>query len=134
MELTGKVIAVLPLQSGTSNRNGNEWRKQDYVIETVNEQYPRRLCFNLWGDRIDQFKIQMGELITVSFDIDAREYNGRWYNDIRAWKIDRVSATPAAPAAAAPGMPGEGISPIPPASAATPDFSSTEGSDDDLPF
>ncbi len=134
MELTGKVIAVLPLQSGTSNRNGNEWRKQDYVIETVNEQYPRRLCFNLWGDRIDQFKIQMGELITVSFDIDAREYNGRWYNDIRAWKIDRVSATPAAPAAAAPGMPGEGISPIPPASAAAPDFSSTEGSDDDLPF
>ncbi len=134
MELTGKVIAVLPLQSGTSNRNGNEWRKQDYVIETVNEQYPRRLCFNLWGDRIDQFKIQEGELITVSFDIDAREYNGRWYNDIRAWKIDRNTQPAAAPAPGIPPIPGDASTPFPATPATTSDFSSTGGTDDDLPF
>lgn len=132
MELTGKVIAVLPLQSGTSNRNGNEWRKQEYVIETVNEQYPRKLCFNLWGDRIDQFKIQQGELITVSFDIDAREYNGRWYNDIRAWRIDRNNAM--ANATGAPAAPAAAPAPFPPAPEATPNFAATEGSDDDLPF
>ena len=103
MELTGKVIAVLPLQSGTSNRNGKDWKKQEYVIETVNEQYPHRLCFNLWGDRIDQFNIQDGELITVSFDIDAREYNGRWYTEARAWRLTRQAAQPAA--APMPDMP-----------------------------
>lgn len=87
MELSGKVIAVLPLQSGTG-KNGTEWKKQDYVIET-HDQYPKKMCFNLWGDRIDQFSIQMGEEITVSFDIDCREWNGKWFNDLRAWKIDR---------------------------------------------
>ena len=133
MELTGKVIAVLPLQSGTSNRNGKDWKKQEYVIETVNEQYPHRLCFNLWGDRIDQFNIQGGELITVSFDIDAREYNGRWYNDIRAWKIDR-NAPQAAPSATPAAAPAGAPAPFPPAPAATPDFSATGNSDDDLPF
>lgn len=87
MEISGKIIAILPLQSGTG-RNGTEWKKQDYVVET-HDQYPKKMCFNLWGDRIDQFTIQMGEEVTVSFDIDCREWNGKWFNDIRAWKIDR---------------------------------------------
>ena len=51
------------------------------------------MCFNLWSDKIDQFNIQLGEELNVSFDIDAREYNGRWYNDIRAWKVERVTDT-----------------------------------------
>lgn len=94
MELTGKIIATLPERGGVS-KAGNEWKIQEYVLETM-EQYPRKMMFNVFGaDRIAQFNIQLGEVLTVSFDIDSREYNGRWYNDIRAWKVDR-NATPAA--------------------------------------
>ena len=87
MELKGKVINVQPVQTG-EGRNG-QWKKQDYIIEyDQNSQYPRRMMFNLWGEKIDQYHIQEGQLITVSFDIECREYNGRWYNDIRAWKVE----------------------------------------------
>ena len=88
MEITGKIIAVLPERGGVS-KTGNEWKTQEYVIET-HEQYPRKVCFNVFGaDKIAQFNIQAGEEMTVSFDINAREYNGRWYNDIRAWRVER---------------------------------------------
>ncbi|GAD05227.1 hypothetical protein HQ45_07925 [Porphyromonas crevioricanis] len=89
MEIKGKVIAVLPLMSGKGQASGKEWSKQEYVIETVDSEYPKKICFNLWGDRIKQFNIQMGELITVQVDIESREYNGRWYTDVRAWRVDR---------------------------------------------
>lgn len=87
MDLTGKIIAVLPPQEG-EGKNGT-WKKQDYVIEyyTQNSQYSKKMCFNLWGDRIDQFNIQEGQELTISFDIDCREWNGRWFNDIRAWRV-----------------------------------------------
>lgn len=99
MELAGKVIAILEAKGGVSKTTGNPWKTQDYVIETV-EQFPHRMVFNVFGeDKINQFNIQMGEEITVSFDINAREFNGRWYNDIRAWKIERGLA-PAATATA----------------------------------
>lgn len=84
MELAGRVIAVLEPKGGTS-RNGNEWKVQEYVIET-HDQYPRRMCFDVFGDdKIKQFNIQVGEELNVSFDIDAREWQGRWFNSIRAW-------------------------------------------------
>ena len=87
MEVRGKVITVLPVQTG-EGRNG-VWKKQDYVIEyDQNSQYPRRMMFNLWGDKIDQYNIQEGQMLRIGFDIDCREYNGRWYNDIRAWKVE----------------------------------------------
>ena len=93
MEVSGKVIVVQPIQTG-EGRNGL-WKKQEYVIEyDPNSQYPRRMMFNLWGDKIDQFHIQEGQQIRVSFDIDCREYNGRWYNDIRAWKIEADDGSP----------------------------------------
>lgn len=89
MELTGKVIAVLPLQSGVSQRTGNPWAKQDYVIE-IPGQFPRRVAFEVFGeDKIRQLNIQMGEEITVSFDINASEYQGKWYNKISAWQVTR---------------------------------------------
>ena len=89
MDLSGKIIAILPATSGTSNRTGNPWMSQDYVIE-VPGQYPRRMVFRVFGeDRIKQFNIQAGEDVTVQFDIDAHEYQGRWYNDIRAFNIIR---------------------------------------------
>lgn len=92
MELTGRIIAVLPLVSGTSARG--EWKRQDYVIEhSLDQQYPRKMSFTVWGDNIDKFNIQMGQELTVSFDIDCREYQGRWFNDIRAWRV----AAPQAP-------------------------------------
>jgi hypothetical protein len=86
MELNGRIIAVLPVQTG-QGRNG-EWKKQEYVLEyNTDSQYPKRMCFNLWGEKVDQFNIREGQNLTVSFDIDCREYQGRWYNDIRAWKV-----------------------------------------------
>ena len=73
-----------------SNATGTAWSVQQYVIET-HEQYPKKMCFDVFGeDRIKQFAIQIGEEVTVSFDLDAREYQGRWYNSIRAWKVERV--------------------------------------------
>ncbi len=86
MELNGRIIAVLPVQTG-QGRNG-EWKKQEYVLEyNADSQYPKKVCFNLWGEKVDQFNIKEGQNLTVSFDIDCREYQGRWYNDIRAWKV-----------------------------------------------
>ena len=93
MEITGKLIQKLPGKSGVSS-SGNNWSKAEFVIETV-EQYPKKVCANLWGDRaraLDQF--QEGSLITVSFDLESREFNGNWYTDVKAWKVE--AATPAA--------------------------------------
>lgn len=124
MELQGKVIAVLPERSGVSARG--EWKTQDYVIET-HDQYPRKMVFNVFGaDRIAQFAIKAGEEITVSFDIDAHEYNGRWFNSIRAWNIQKVDA--AASQAASPVPAADAQAPFPPAA------QSEEESADDLPF
>lgn len=94
MELSGKIIAVLEKRAGVAKSTGNPWAVQSYVLET-HDQYPRKMCFDVFGeDKINQFAIQAGEEVTVSFDIDAREYQGRWYNSIRAWKVDRVQAQP----------------------------------------
>ena len=90
LEITGRIIAVLDKRPGVSNATGTAWSVQQYVIET-HEQYPKKMCFDVFGeDRIKQFAIQIGEEVTVSFDLDAREYQGRWYNSIRAWKVERV--------------------------------------------
>ena len=130
MELTGKIIAVLQANSGVSNRTGNPWMSQEYVIE-VPGQYPRKCVFRIFGeDRIKQFNIQQGEDITVQFDIDAHEYNGRWFNEIRAYNVTRGQVQPAG---------GPGATPFPPASGPTAPFPpaqepSGEGSADDLPF
>ncbi len=132
MDLTGKIIAVLPASSGVSQRTGNSWMSQDYVIE-VPGQYPRKCVFRVFGeDRIKQFNIQMGEDLTVSFDIDAHEFNGRWFNDVRAYNVVRgaapvVGATPFAPQQ--PMASSASTAPFPPAQEP-----SGEGSTDDLPF
>ena len=94
MEIQGKVIAVLPERSGVSARG--EWKSQTYVIETQ-EQYPKKMAFDVFGaDRLAQFNIHSGEEILVSFDIDAHEYQGRWFNSIRAWNVTKVSQQDAA--------------------------------------
>ena len=90
MELIGKIIQALPERSGVSARSGSEWRLATYVLEVQGDRFPRHMAFEIFGsDRIQQFNIQVGETVRVSFDIDAHEYQGRWYNTIRAWNIDR---------------------------------------------
>lgn len=86
-DITGKIIAVLPTKSGTSAR-GTQWSSQTSVIET-HEQYPKRVAFDVLGDKITEFNLQVGEEVTVSFDINAREYNGKWWNSVNAWKVVR---------------------------------------------
>lgn len=94
MDINGTIIAVLPAQSGVSQRTGNNWMSQEYVIE-VPAQYPKKCCFKIFGeDRIKQFNIQPGEQnVTVQFDIDAHEFNGRWFNEIRAYNVIRGQQT-----------------------------------------
>ena len=101
MEVVGKIIQVLPAQEGVG-RNGNPWKVQPYVLETL-DQYPRKVHFEVFGeDRIKQNPCELDQLVTVSFDIESREFNGRWYTSIRAWKIQQGDMTQAgvAPAAA----------------------------------
>ena len=103
MEVVGKIIQVLPLQEGVG-RNGNPWKLQGYVLETF-DQYPRKVHFEVFGeDRIKLNPCDIDQVVTVSFDIESREFNGRWYTSIRAWKIQQGDMTQpgAAPVAAAP--------------------------------
>ena len=86
MEITGKIIEILPEQSGESARG--PWRKQEYVLET-DGQYPKKICFMAWGDKIDEFAIQKTETLTAAINLESREYNGRWYTDVKAWKVSR---------------------------------------------
>lgn len=98
MEITGKIIQILEARSGTSARTGSAWMSQSFVIEAVEpgRQFPTRCVFDVFGeDRLRQFNIQAGEMLTVSFDLDAHEYQGRWYNSIRAWKVERPQIDPA---------------------------------------
>lgn len=86
-DITGKIIAVLPTRSGTSAR-GTQWSSQTAVIET-HEQYPKRVAFDVLGDKITEFNLQVGEEVTVSIGINAREFNGKWWNSVNAWQVVR---------------------------------------------
>lgn len=106
MELQGKIIAALPERSGVSQRG--EWKSQEFVVETHDTQYSRKLVFTVFGvDRLQRFNIQVGQEVNVAFDIDAHEWNGRWFNDIRAYDVRQVDpsqyvAPQPAPAGAQP--------------------------------
>lgn len=123
LEITGTIIQMLPLQEGTS-KSGNAWKKQDCVLET-DAQYPRKICFNLFGDNIDKFPVQVGQKVTVSIDLESREFNGRWYTDVRAWNIVYPQSQQVAQPAYQPPQP-QPVAPAP----ATPQA----GVADDLPF
>lgn len=144
MEISGKIIQVLPERGGVSQRSGNEWKVATYLLETI-EQYPKKCAFEVFGsDRISQLNIQVGQSLTVSLDIDAHEYNGRWYNTIRAWKTVPYDPTaPAAPAADGSVAPAAEVAPFPPATPAAPAAAAPApeaapafpgDSTDDLPF
>lgn len=86
MELEGKIIQINPLQSG-EGRNGT-WKKQEFIVETKS-QFPKKVCVTVWGDKIDQFGLNENEDVTLSIELESREYNSRWYTDVRAWKVER---------------------------------------------
>lgn len=88
-EISGQIIAVLPTRSGTSAK-GTVWSSQTAVIET-REQYPKKVAFDVMGEKIAQFNLRVGEYVTVSYDIDAHEYQGRWFNAVRAWNVVRAN-------------------------------------------
>lgn len=123
LELSGKIIQILPEQTGTG-KNG-QWLRQDFVLETQ-EQYPRKVCFSAWGDKVSLVKtLKTDIVINVSFNVESREYNGKWYTDLRIWKIeaqDQVSKPPVTDNFADAGL--EPLSPDDSAGAA----------DNDLPF
>lgn len=136
MELTGKIIAEFNERGGISNRTGSEWKAKSYVLEVPGD-FPRKLVFDVFGvDRLNAFNIQVGELLTVHFDIDAHEYNNRWFNDVRAFRIDRGQAAPTA-ATGTVQQTGTQAAPVPPMpaanAAATAPFEAPSATDD-LPF
>lgn len=143
MEIVGKIIQVLEPRRGTSARTGSEWICGQYVLETE-DQYPKKVFFEVFGDdRIKQFNIQQGERLEVSIDIDAREYNGRWFNSVRAFRVNRSiqpAGVPGAyPQAAAP-APGYTQPAAAPQAAPAAPFGAPQGGaapqdgGDDLPF
>jgi hypothetical protein len=120
MEIKGTVIQLLQMQTGMGKKG--PWKKQEFIIETQ-AQYPKKVCLSAWGDKVDQYKLAVGDVVNVSVDLESREYNGRWYTEARAWKLDKVGAG-SGQGASANNFPPPGDEP----------FSSDSQPSDDLPF
>src|SRR5450755_1166297 len=106
MQLTAKLVQLLPLQSGTG-KNG-QWKKQDIIVETE-ATYPKKICVSVWGDKIDANQLQTGNQLKIDFDVESREYNGRWYTDVKAWKIEVAGASGASAGGGSPAPSETGI-------------------------
>jgi hypothetical protein len=142
LEVSGKLVKVMTQVTGEGAKG--PWVKQEFVIETF-DQYPKKVCCSVWGEKVDQLRrFQPGDDIKVSFNLESREYNERWFTEVRVWKLDQagaISANPAqampsyqAPAQSAPSnMPGQNFQQTPPASAA-PNFFESGDDSNDLPF
>jgi len=123
MEIKGKIVTILPLASGTSAKG--EWKKQEYILQTT-EQYPKKICFVVWGEKIDEYALNAGDSVEVSIDIESREFNGRWYTDVKAWKV--VKESKGSPAPGPYSGSGDSFPPLPPEPPLAEDMA------DDLPF
>jgi hypothetical protein len=126
LEISGKIVKILPEQTG-SGKNGM-WKKQDFVIETT-EQYPKKVCISAWGDKVDALQnYSAGEDVKVSFNVESREYNEKWYTDIKVWKLESAAA----------GSSGNNISPKAEKQSESKSdvdtFHADSGGEDDLPF
>lgn len=130
MEITGKVVRLGGLTEGTSAKG--PWRKQDLIIET-DEQYPKTVCLTCWTNQINEIQSMVpGQLIKAQIDISSREFNGKWYTDVRVWRFDPVTAQ--APQAAAAPQPMHQTPPMTPAGGPEEFFGSDSNNGDDLPF
>ena len=125
LEIEGRIFSILPLQSGTS-KAGNEWKKQDFVLETET-QYPKKVCMTMWGEKIEQFNISEGDKVRAAFDIESREYNGRWYTDVKVWRVTKLDGAGSGSASGSTGVPH-------PADQSNPAIDISSVDDDDLPF
>lgn len=134
MDIVGKIIQVLPLQEGIG-KSGNPWKVQGYVLETQ-EQYPRKVQFEVFGeDRIKNNMCNVDDIVTVSFDIESREFNGRWYTSIRAWRVQQGVVTAEAAPAAQPAAPAtQPAQPAPAANVETFDAAAADDDSSQLPF
>lgn len=137
LNISGIVLNILPLQSGTS-KAGNQWQKQDFILETGG-QYPRKVCICLFGDNVEKFPLAVGQSVTASVDIESREFNGRWYTDVRAWNVvynGQQQGAPAPAPAPAPAAAAPTAQPAPtPAKGATAQApAGAPAAADDLPF
>lgn len=129
MELTGKLVAIGDIIEGQGARG--TWRKQIFAIETM-EQYPKKVAFMAWGDRCDDVAVlNLGDTLTVQFDVESREFNGKWYTDLKAWSIKGASLS-ASQAAQIPNPPQQPLPPMP-GTQQQDIYFNTEDSDD-LPF
>jgi hypothetical protein len=94
MQVKGTLLQILRQETGVS-KAGKEWKKQDFVIET-NEQFPKKVCFTLFGDKTNLIDgIAEGTEIDVSFSVESRDFNGKWYHNINAWKVEKVGSASA---------------------------------------
>ncbi len=122
MELKGKVIQLLPLTTGEGKKG--PWKKQDFIVETQS-QYPKKVCMSAWGDKVDQFNLAVGDDVNVSIELESREYNGKWYTDARAWKLEKSgNSGSGSSSSSAPMAPPVGDEP----------YQSSANETDDLPF
>ena len=141
MELEGRIAQKLAVQTGTSARG--TWSKQEFVLEYQDGSFPAQVCMNVWGDdKVRELdKYQVGDKIKASIKVSSREYNGRWYTDVRAWRIEPAGAQQSAPkggytapAAGYPAPAGNQAAPMPSAPIPTADDMSSPLDDGDLPF
>lgn len=96
MEVKGRVVQLLPLQSGMGKKG--QWKKQEFIIETQS-QYPKKVCLSIWGDKVDQYRLNVGDDISATVDLESREFNGRWYTEARVWKLEKPGGNQSAPPA-----------------------------------
>ena len=103
MELQGTLIEKRPVFKGTGARG--DWVKQEFILETQESGYPRKVCLSVFGeDRVKELDtLQIGETVKASVNIESREYNGRWYTDVRAWRLEKGQVNSASPEYPAPG-------------------------------
>lgn len=129
LEIEGKISLKQAVQSGQSARG--PWAKQDFILEYMDGNFPSSVCFTAWGDDKvnDLARFQVGDRVKVSFNIKGREYNGRWYNDLRIWKITSADAPAQAPQGVSYGArPEEAPAPT------FEDIPAADGTEEDLPF
>lgn len=130
MEVTGKIIVALPEVSGTAKASGKQWKKRNYVLETL-DNYPTKIAFEFFGERADQYPLNVGEVVKLSFDIDSHEYQGRWFTTIRGWKAEKENAgSQSNGGSSAPA----GVDPFASSPAPVDQFTPSGDPNDDLPF
>ena len=123
LEITGKIFSILPLETGEGKNGKQPWKKQYFILDYMDGNYPKKVSIQVWGDKTDALRnLQPGSDVKVSFNVESREFNGRWYTDVKAWKIETGSASQSSAPSSIPDY-------------AETTFSGDPGSpDNDLPF